>query len=39
MNKTVVEGTFDWIASQNKSLNKNFFGKSNRFKAEAKSKV
>ena len=27
----MVIGTFDWIASQAKSTNKNYFGKSKRF--------
>lgn len=33
---TVVNGTFDWMATQKKSGNKNFFGKSKRFLGESK---
>lgn len=29
-------GTFDWIATQKKSTNKNFFGKSKRFYVSSK---
>ena len=35
----MVVGTFDWIASQGKTVYQNSFGKSNRFKTEAKSKI
>jgi len=33
---TLVEGTFEWLASQKKTNNKNFFGKSRRFTGPSK---
>lgn len=31
LSKTIVAGTFDWIASQETPHNKNYFGKGKRF--------
>lgn len=36
LSRTVVMGTFDWIASQKKPTNKNYFGKSKRFQVGSK---
>lgn len=36
LSRTVVAGTFDWIASQKKTASKNYFGKSKRFVAGGK---
>ena len=35
--RTVVAGTFDWLAAQKKPTSKNFFGLTKRFKGAPKS--
>ena len=36
MSKTVVVGTFEWMALQKKPIHSNFFGKCKRFIGESK---
>lgn len=36
LSQTIVAGTFDWMATQPKSANKNLFGKSKRFNGGSK---
>ena len=36
LTKTLIEGTFEWMAAQKKTKTKNFFGKSKRFEGPSK---
>ena len=37
LSKTLIAGTFDWIAAQRKPVNKNYFGLTKRFKGAPRS--